>query len=36
MDALVKTGKYGAHNATDTTTMGYYVIKSMSEAYNIQ
>ena len=27
MAALVKTGQYGAINTTDTTTIGYYVIK---------
>ena len=31
MVALVQTDKYGAIHATDTTTMGYYVIKLISE-----
>ena len=30
MAVLVQTGKYGAINITDTTTMGYYVIKLIS------
>ena len=29
MAALVQTGKYGAINTTDTTKMGYYVVKFM-------
>ena len=33
---LVLTGKYGTINTTDTTTMGYYVIKCMSESYILQ
>ena len=36
MSSLVKTGKYGALNKTGTTTMGYYVIKFISEAYTLQ
>ena len=35
MDALVQTGKYGAIYTTDTDTMGYYVIKSIPEAYTL-
>ena len=30
MATLVQTGKYGAINTTNTTTMGYYVIKLFS------
>ena len=36
MDTLAQTGKYGAINTKDTTTMGYYVIKLISEAYTSQ
>ena len=36
MAALVKTGKYGSINTIDTTIMGYFVIKFMSEAYTLQ
>ena len=36
MAALVQTNKYGDINTTYTTTMGYYVIKFMSEAYTLQ
>ena len=36
MAALVQTGQYGAINMTDTVTMGYYVIKFMSEPYTLQ
>ena len=33
---MEKTYKYGAINTTDKTTMGYYVIKFMSEPYTLQ
>ena len=36
MAALVQSVKYGSINTTYTTTMGYYVIKSVSEAYKLQ
>ena len=36
MNSLVQYGKYGAMNTTDTSTMGYYVIKFVSEAYTLQ
>ena len=36
MDYLVQLGKYGATNAADTTTMGYYVIKYLHGTYKIQ
>ena len=36
MDALVQTGQYGAINATDTATIGHYVIRFMSEPYTLQ
>ena len=36
MAALVQKGQYGAINMTDTVTMGYYVIKFMSELYILQ
>ena len=35
-DALVQTNKYGAINTADTTTMGYYGIKFISEPYTLQ
>ena len=36
MASLVKLGKYGAINSVDTTAMGYYVIKYLSEPYTLQ
>ena len=36
MDALVETGKYVTNIKTYTTTMGYYVIKFLSESYTDQ
>ena len=36
MAELVQTDKWGSIDATDTTTMVYYVIKLMSEPYTIQ
>ena len=36
MSSLVHVGKYGAINASDTTTMGYYVIKYLYETYTLQ
>ena len=36
MAALVQTGKYGAINITNTSTVVYYVIKLLSEAYKLQ
>ena len=36
MAELVQTGEYFAINATYTTTMVYYVIKLLSEAYVLQ
>ena len=36
MESLVKSGKYAAMNTTETSTMGYYVIEFVSEAYNLQ
>ena len=36
MSALLKTAKYAAINTSDTTTMVYYVIKFISEAYTLQ
>ena len=36
MDSLGQSGKYGTINTTDTSTMGYYVIKFVSEAYTLQ
>ena len=32
----VKNGQYGAIDTTDTTTMVYYVIKLLSDAYKLQ
>ena len=36
MASLVHLGKNGAFNAADTTIMGYYVIKHLSETYTLQ
>ena len=36
MYALVKTGNYYAINTIYSTTMGYYVIKFLSESYTLQ
>ena len=36
MASLVHLGKNGAFNAADTTIMGYYVIKHLSETYALQ
>ena len=36
MASLVQYGKYGAMNTTDTSTMGCYVIKLVSEAYTLK
>ena len=36
MASLVRYVKYGDSNTTDTSTMGYYVIKFVSEAYTLQ
>ena len=33
---MVQYGKYGAINKTGPSTMGYYVIQFVSEAYNLQ
>ena len=36
MASLVKSGKYGAINTTDTETNGFYFIMFTSEAYTLQ
>ena len=36
MAELVQTDKWGSIDATDTTTMVYYAIKFISEAYTLQ
>ena len=36
IDVLVQTGQYGAIDKTDATTMGYYFIKFLSQAYTLQ
>ena len=36
MASMVQYGKYGSKNKTYTSTMGCYVIKFLSEAYNLQ
>ena len=36
MASLVKSGKYGAINTTDTSTNGFYVIMFTSGAYKLQ
>ena len=33
---MVQTLKYGSINTIDTTTIGYYKIKFISEAYTLQ
>ena len=35
MASLVQPCRYGAMNTTDTSTVGYYVIKFVSEEYNL-
>ena len=36
MASLVQTGKYSAINALDTTTLGYYGIKYVSDTFKLQ
>ena len=36
MASFVKSGKYGAINATDTSTNGFYIIMFTSGAYILQ
>ena len=36
MSALVQNGKYGATNTSYPTTIGYYVVKFLSEPYTLQ
>ena len=36
MSALVQNGKYGAINNEYPTTMGYYVVRFLSEPYTLQ
>ena len=36
MYALFQTSKYGAINIADSTTMGYYVVKILSEPYTLK
>ena len=36
MSSLLQLGKYGDINSEDTTTIGYYVIKYLSEPYTLQ
>ena len=36
MSSLVNTCEYGAINTTDTKTMGYSVIKYVSEIFTLQ
>ena len=36
MASLVQSGKHGDINTTYTLTMEYYVLKFVSEAYNLQ
>ena len=36
MKSLVQTGKHGAINAADPMTMGYYVVKYVSDAFKLQ
>ena len=36
ISALVQNRKYGVINNSDPTTMGYYVVKFLSEPYMLQ
>ena len=36
MSILAQNGKYGAINTADPTTMGYYVVRLLSEPYTLQ
>ena len=36
MSALVNNGKYGAINTENPTTIGYYVVRFLSEPYTLQ
>ena len=36
MASLVQSGKYSAINTTGKSTMGYYVVKFVSEAYTLK
>ena len=36
MASLVQLGKYGGTNAADPTTMGYYMIKYLSQPYTLK
>ena len=36
IDSLVQSGNYDDMNITDTSTMGYYVINFVSEAYTLK
>ena len=36
MASILQLGKYGAMNASDPTTMGYYVIKYLSKPHTLQ
>ena len=36
MSVIVHNGKYGAINTADPTTMGYYVVKLLSEPYTLE
>ena len=33
---MVQTGKYGATNSEDPTTLGYYVVKYVSDNFTLQ
>ena len=36
MASIAQLGRYSAINVSDTTTMGYYVIKQLSEPYTLK
>ena len=36
ISALFQNGKYGVINTTDPTTIGYYVVKVLSEPHKLQ
>ena len=35
MESLVQTGKYGGINATDATTLEYYIVKYVLDIFTI-
>ena len=33
---MLQTGKYGTINASDTTTLGYYIVNYVSDTFTVQ